>query len=389
MESGRDANSGSVEANVDSTCFQSSKLTRISSQLSGLDHSSVKDNFPSYSGNVSLLRTPEYSILSSASGKTSPFFHRIILENQKKIDEMQQQIRSLTEQVRIARQSSVPPTMNGSSCISNGGFTGSHSNAMNLSSDYLIRQRPTSETLKDIRYGVPQKLNFIQNMSQSSPRLGRGIPTMDNNSSTNNSLSNLNKLIPSEKDFSCESHPMQLHHPDGNMSRNIIQGESLSIEKNMEEKKKTFIPPKANPEEDFIEDIGASYPTEPHIQHQPESGAIRKVEIRSSTQLDKNETFSKIPIEKKDELPSYPQSKAGCILQKGQKSDIRENSTQLKHPSQVSKIIHGPLQMPTCPKIEFSTKSKEPSAGKEKKYVNPKGIVRHSHTIYIGQGQKR
>jgi len=65
------------------------------------------DQFPSYSGNTSLIRTPEYSAVTSAS-KSSPYLGRIVMEQQKQIQALQQELACLTEMMhKMAQNKSV------------------------------------------------------------------------------------------------------------------------------------------------------------------------------------------------------------------------------------------------------------------------------------------
>eukprot|EP00826_Nyctotherus_ovalis_P064070 TRINITY_DN9394_c0_g2_i9.p1 TRINITY_DN9394_c0_g2~~TRINITY_DN9394_c0_g2_i9.p1 ORF type:complete len:742 (+),score=92.07 TRINITY_DN9394_c0_g2_i9:798-3023(+) len=57
------------------------------------------DQFPSYSGNVSLVRTSEYGAVSSAS-KNSSFLGHIVVEQQKQIQALQLQLASLVEAMK-------------------------------------------------------------------------------------------------------------------------------------------------------------------------------------------------------------------------------------------------------------------------------------------------
>jgi len=90
----------SLNSSLNSNGLQSSKMTgRIRTKL---DQSSWAEQFPSYSGNVSLVRTPEYSAMTSAS-KTSPFYGRIIVEQQKQIQVLQQQLAYLVETMKAMK----------------------------------------------------------------------------------------------------------------------------------------------------------------------------------------------------------------------------------------------------------------------------------------------
>lgn len=179
-------NNGSLNSSINSTCMHSSKLTgRVHPRLSGysgLDQSSVADQFPSYSGNVSLVRTPEYSVLASA-GRASPDVKRILIEQQRQIQMLHQQLVCVTEALRAMGPAG--GKMSRSSYVSFGG-TGT----LNMSADLNLRGRT--------HMGMyPSTLNLSNNLSQSPPSFNRGNQTTDVNnvSSTSNSLSNINRLI--------------------------------------------------------------------------------------------------------------------------------------------------------------------------------------------------
>eukprot|EP01022_Parablepharisma_sp_SALTPOND_P008804 TRINITY_DN136_c0_g1_i2.p2 TRINITY_DN136_c0_g1~~TRINITY_DN136_c0_g1_i2.p2 ORF type:complete len:1025 (-),score=93.25 TRINITY_DN136_c0_g1_i2:2722-5796(-) len=132
---------GSLNSSLNSngifSSMQSSKLTgRIRHRL---DQSGWTDQFPSYSGNVSLVRTPEYSAIASAS-KASPILGRIVVEQQKQIQSLQQQLAYLVETIRqMPQNGTLNPQVLNKVCLS----TGNTLNSLNGSTEVNLSHGKT------------------------------------------------------------------------------------------------------------------------------------------------------------------------------------------------------------------------------------------------------
>ena len=87
----------SNSSTVSSGIYNSYNTIRVRQRLGNFSWS---DKFPSYSGNVSLVRTSEYNSVSSSS-KNAPFLGKIVVEQQKQIQALQQQLASLVETMKV------------------------------------------------------------------------------------------------------------------------------------------------------------------------------------------------------------------------------------------------------------------------------------------------
>lgn len=93
----------SLNSSINSTCLGSSKLiNKIRPRMSGNsehDQSSMMEQFPSYSANVSLVRTPDYSLITSMNGKDQQREQEIVIEQNKYIQTLQQKLMILQKQI--------------------------------------------------------------------------------------------------------------------------------------------------------------------------------------------------------------------------------------------------------------------------------------------------
>ncbi len=216
----------SFDCCIDSTCMQGGQpRPRLSAPRGG--------QFPCYSGDVSLLHTPEYSA-SAVQNDDLPMMQMIIMENQKTIQAIQQQLLLIAEEMK-ATQTSQPP------CVPPVPAAAPASTQQNVSSYISIEERP-AQGLNMSSEGTTRAKQKLS-MSQSEQSYTRSIPVADNNSSTNNSLSNLNKLITLDKDSGSElqhqfSH--EAHAAESSQSRGGQKGLSFTLDASKIEAKRDF-----------------------------------------------------------------------------------------------------------------------------------------------------
>lgn len=175
----------------------------------------LETEYPSVSENASLIRTPDYSIQTSPnSEKSSVILHKIIMEQQKQIQSMQQQLMLYTQELDTIKH--VDSRSNRSSFASLTSF----GNRADTSAERCLTQRnsidrsqasgldnnltlPSSRVIqlsaKNIKFTKASKpLGSLVNIERLSPELGV-INTQISNSTENKSCAKKVLVVPQKK----------------------------------------------------------------------------------------------------------------------------------------------------------------------------------------------
>lgn len=130
----------SMNSSINSSGLSSSKLVnKVRPRIRGnseFEQSSVLERFPSYSGNMSLIRNPEYSTLrfnNNNNNNKRESRKDILLEQQKTIQILQNQM--------IIMQNQINQMQRKQNCSSLGQLNCSQTNALNVSADVGCRSR--------------------------------------------------------------------------------------------------------------------------------------------------------------------------------------------------------------------------------------------------------